>query len=79
MRTKSIWCLGGGSGRFVTQRLQSRRKKAITIEPAILPEVNILGNIYRELIEADTDIEVKTSFGLNGASFCFAALEKRRH
>lgn len=50
--------------------------KTITIGASNFTEVNILGNIYKELIETNTDIEVKTSFGLSGAAICFAALEK---
>lgn len=51
-------------------------KKEITIGASNFTEVNILGNIYKELIETNTDVEVKTSFGLSGAAICFAALEK---
>lgn len=76
MRTKSIWCLAAAAAVLSLSACKAEEKKAITIGASNFTEVNILGNIYRELIEADTDIEVKTSFGLNGASFCFAALEK---
>ena len=47
----------------------------ITIGASNYTEVYILGNIYKELIESNTDLTVETSFGLNGAVFCFAALE----
>jgi len=39
-------------------------------------EVNILGEIYTELIEANTDYEVEQRFGLSGAAMCFDALEQ---
>lgn len=51
-------------------------EKTITIGASNFTEVNILGNIYKELIETNTDLKVKTSFGLSGAAICFAALEK---
>lgn len=51
-------------------------KKTVTIGSSNFTEVNILGNIYKELIEANTDINVETSFGLSGAAICFATLEK---
>lgn len=51
-------------------------KKEITVGASNFTEVNILGNIYKELIETNTDIEVKTSFGLSGAAICFTSLEK---
>lgn len=50
--------------------------KTITIGSSNFTEAVILGNVYKELIESNTDITCKTSFGLNGAAFCFSALEK---
>ena len=50
--------------------------KKITIGSSNFTEVQILGNIYKELIESNTDISCDTSFGLSGAAFCFSALEK---
>jgi len=50
--------------------------KKITVGASNFTEVYILGNIYKQLIEANTDIKVETSFGLNGAVFCFAALDR---
>lgn len=54
----------------------SSDKKEITVGSSNFTEVVILGNIYKIMIEENTDIKVNTSFGLNGASFCFAALDK---
>lgn len=39
-------------------------------------EVNILGELYTELIEANTDYTVDQRFGLAGAAVCFDALEQ---
>ena len=50
--------------------------KKIVIGSSNFTEVQILGNIYKELIESNTDISCDTSFGLSGAAFCFSALEK---
>ena len=61
----------GGSGPS-----NSQGAKTITVGASNFTEVYILGNVYKELIEANTDIKVNTSFGLNGAVFCFAALER---
>jgi len=58
------------------EQLTSKGDKIITVGSSNFTEVYILGNIYKELIEANTDIKVKTSFGLNSAVFCFAALER---
>ena len=38
-------------------------------------EVTIQGEMYTELIEANTDYEVEQRFGLAGAAVCFDALE----
>lgn len=51
-------------------------EKKITIGSSNFTEVQIIGNIYKELIESNTDIQCETSFGLSGAAFCFSALEK---
>lgn len=53
----------------------SSKKKEITVGSSNFTEVVILGNIYKIIIEENTDIKVNTSFGLNGATFCFAAME----
>ena len=49
--------------------------RTVTIGSSNFTEAIILGNIYKELIEANTDIKCETSFGLSGAAFCFSALE----
>lgn len=76
MRTKKIMCLAMAGVMALSLAGCGKEKKEITIGTSNFTEVNILGNIYKELIESNTDIAVNTSFGLNGASFCFAALEK---
>lgn len=55
----------------------SSKKREITVGSSNFTEVVILGNIYKILIEENTDIKVNTSFGLNGATFCFAAMENK--
>ena len=50
--------------------------KRIVVGSSNFTEVQIIGNIYKELIESNTDITVDTSFGLSGAAFCFSALER---
>lgn len=55
----------------------SSKKKEITVGSSNFTEVVILGNIYKILIEENTDIKVNTSFGLNGATFCFAAMQNK--
>ena len=53
------------------------KKREITVGSSNFTEVVILGNIYKILIEENTDIKVNTSFGLNGATFCFAAMQNK--
>lgn len=55
----------------------SNSEKEITVGTSNFTEVVILGNIYKTLIEENTDIKVNTSFGLNGATFCFAAMKNK--
>lgn len=55
----------------------SSKKREITVGSSNFTEVVILGNIYKILIEENTDIKVNTSFGLNGATFCFAAMQNK--
>lgn len=52
-----------------------KNKQKITIGTSNFTEVIILGNVYTELIEANTDYEVEQKFGLAGAAVCFDALE----
>lgn len=65
---------------FVSSSLVSckgKESKVITVGSSNFTEVIILGNIYQQLIEEHTDIKVKTSFGLNGAVFCFESMKKK--
>lgn len=61
---------------FTFDACRETEKKAVTVGAGNFTEAVILGNMLKELIDADTDIEVKTSFGLNGISGCFEALGK---
>lgn len=49
--------------------------KTIVVGTSNFTEVNILGEIYTELIEANTDYDVEQRFGLAGAAVCFNSLE----
>lgn len=62
----------GGSG----SEAGSGDQKTIVVGTSNFTEVNILGEIYTELIEANTDYEVEQRFGLSGAAMCFDALEQ---
>ena len=62
----------GGSG----SEAGSGDQKTIVVGTSNFTEVNILGEIYTELIEANTDYEVEQRFGLSGAAMCFDALER---
>ena len=55
--------------------LRQQGKKTIVVGSSNFTEVTILGEMYTELIEANTDYEVEQCFGLAGASVCFDALE----
>lgn len=55
--------------------LRQQGKKTIVVGSSNFTEVTILGEMYTELIEANTDYEVEQRFGLAGASVCFDALE----
>lgn len=68
--TAAVMCLslaacGGGSS----------EKKNIVVGTSNFTEVTILGEMYTELIEKNTDYEVEQRFGLAGAAVCFDALE----
>lgn len=63
---------------FTFDACRETEKKAVTVGARNDTETVILGNIYKELIESNTDIEVKTSFGLDGISGCFDALKEGR-
>lgn len=49
--------------------------KTIVVGTSNYTEVQILGEIYTELIESNTDYHVEQRFGLAGASVCFSSLE----
>lgn len=49
--------------------------KTVTVGTSNFTEVNILGEMYCELIEGNTDYRVERRFGLAGAAVCFDALE----
>ena len=49
--------------------------KTITVGSSNFTESIILGNLYADLIEANTDYQVDRKFGLSGASVCFDALK----
>jgi len=73
--TVAVTACSGNSGPAGGQSSSTGDKK-ITVGASNFTEVYILGNIYKQLIEANTDIKVETSFGLNGAVFCFTALDR---
>ncbi len=54
--------------------LASAGSKKVIIGTSNFTEVIILGYMYEDLIERNTDIEVERSFNLNGASVCYDAL-----
>lgn len=49
--------------------------RTIVVGASNFTEVTILGEMYTELIEKNTDYEVERRFGLAGAAVCFDALE----
>lgn len=61
---------------FTFDACRETEKKAVTVGAGSDTESVILGNMFRELIESNTDIEVKTLFGLDGISGCFDALKE---
>lgn len=61
---------------FTFDACRETEKKAVTVRAGSDTESVILGNMFRELIESNTDIEVKTLFGLDGISGCFDALKE---
>lgn len=56
-------------------KFSSGQEKKITVGTSNYTEAIVLGYIYTELIEANTDIKVEKKFNLNGAVFAFQALE----
>lgn len=57
---------------------RSSETKTIAVGTSNFTEVTILGEMYTELIEKNTDYEVEQRFGLAGAAVCFDALENNR-
>ena len=57
-----------------SERDEGKDAKKITVGTSNFTEAIILGNIYSELIEANTDYEVERRFNLAGAAVCFDAL-----
>lgn len=57
---------------------QPEKAKKIVVGTSNFTEVTILGEMYTELIEKNTDYEVEQRFGLAGASVCFDALENNQ-
>ncbi len=53
-----------------------KEKDTIVVGATYFTEVYILGNIYAELIEANTDLEVETNFGLTSGAIAYTAMEK---
>jgi osmoprotectant transport system permease protein len=53
---------------------KSATQKKIVIGTSNFTEVFILGYMYEDLIENNTDIQVERRFNLNGADFCYSAL-----
>lgn len=50
-------------------------QKTIVIGTSNFTEVFVLGYMYEDLIEHETDFKVERRFNLNGADFCFSALK----
>lgn len=61
-------------GSNIAKAATTREQKTITVGSANFTESIILGFLYAELIEQNTDISVEQKFGLSSASFCFDAL-----
>lgn len=70
--TFSLAACGKSNG----QSSQAGKPKTITVGASNFTEALILGNIYTQLIEANTDYQVTQKFGLAGAALCFDALER---
>lgn len=51
-------------------------QKKVVIGSTNFTEAYILGEVYTQLIEANTDMEVEQRFSLNGATVAFGALEQ---
>ncbi len=62
-------------GTNLIRAASARGQKTITVGCANFTESLILGYVYSELIEENTDIKVQQKFGLSSASFCFNSLQ----
>lgn len=78
---KKAFCRGQSRRRLVfalagcgSEKDEGKDAKKITVGTSNFTEAIILGNIYSELIEANTDYEVERRFNLAGAAVCFDAL-----
>ena len=52
----------------------ANNRNKIVVGSSNFTEALILGYMYSDLIESNTDLEVEQKFNLNGASFCFDSL-----
>ena len=59
----------------VHKTFASAGEKKIVIGSSNFTEALILGYMYKDLVESNTDIKVEQRFNLNGASVCFDALD----
>lgn len=59
---------------FAVQKYQETNQKKFIIGTSNFTEAVILGYIYSELVESNTDIRVEQRFNLNGAVFSYNAL-----
>lgn len=55
--------------------LTKKSAKVVTVGSSNFTEALILGSVYSELIEANTDIDVEERFNLNGGVVCFNAIK----
>ena len=62
-------------GTSLAEGIKAGEQKTVVVGTSNFTEVLILGYMYDELIEHDTDITVEQRFNLNGASVCFDALD----
>lgn len=62
-------------GFSVAEAVDSQGKDKIVVGSSNFTEVMILGYMYSDLIESNTDIEVEERFNLNGGVVCFNAIQ----
>ena len=58
-----------------SQAAASRGGRKVTVGTSNFTEALILGYMYSDLIESNTDIEVEQRFNLNGGAVCFNAIQ----